>query len=148
MLTRSNFIHPVLVVYAPVDGAFNAFFELEGGFQAKFRLQFVAVNGLEHIVAEAVCNECDEMVEMFFRIAKQTILCFDYNLDVVDIFPLIKTSDSIRVSHLTFMENEVNDTSIVFYEKPVSHIITLAISRQWLTITNVVDEQWYKHIRK
>ena len=39
------------------------------------------------------------------------------------------------------MENHINRTRMILYIQPVAHILTLTIHRQWLAMTDIIDEQ-------
>ena len=46
------------------------------------------------------------------------------------------------------MEDEVDGSCMVFYEKPVAHILALSIHWKWLPISDVVNEQWDQLLRE
>ena len=46
------------------------------------------------------------------------------------------------------MEDKVDSSCMVFYEEPISHVLTLAVYWQWLAMANVVDKQRYQLLRE
>lgn len=128
----------------PADGLFDAFLELEGGFPSEFRLEFAAVDGVAHVVAEAVGDVGYQAKRLSFRIAEQTVYCFDYYLDEVDILPFIEAADVVRFSNFAFVENEIDGAGVIFDKKPVAYVLSFAIDRKRLAMTDVVDEQRYQ----
>ena len=46
------------------------------------------------------------------------------------------------------MEYKVDGTGMVFNVEPVAHVLALAVYRQWLTVTYIVDKQRYQFLRE
>ena len=46
------------------------------------------------------------------------------------------------------MENHINRTRMILYIQPVAHILTLTIHRQWLAMTDIIDEQRNQLLRE
>ena len=80
--------------------------------------------------------------------AQQTVYRVDYYLDDVNVLPLIETTDVIGLCRLTVVENHVDSPRMVHHIQPVAHIFPLAVYRQRLAVTNVVDEQRNQLLRE
>ena len=85
---------------------------------------------------------------MSFWITENLIYGLDHYLNQVDVLPFIETADVVRFGCLSFMENQVDGTGMVFHIEPVAYIFSLSIHRQWLAMTDVVDEQWNQLFRE
>lgn len=136
------------MVKVPPDGLFYAFFELEGWPPAKFGLQLGAVDGITGIVTETVRYIGNESQTMSFRMTKDTVHCLYHHLDQVNILPFVESTDIVCFSVLSFVENEVNGTGVVFHIKPVADILTFAVDRKRFSVTDVIDEQWDELFRE
>lgn len=144
VVAGGDVVHPVLIVEVPADGLFNPFLELEGRFPAEFPLELAGVYGVAHVVPEAVGDVCDEFVAVAFGIAEETVNCLDDDLDDVDVFPFVEATNVIGLGYFAFMEDGVDGTGVVNDIKPVTHVLTLAVDRQRLAVTDVIDEQRYQ----
>ena len=83
-----------------------------------------------------------------FRITLNSIYRLDHHLYQVNVLPFVETTDVVSLCRFSFMKNQVDGTGMVFHIKPVTHIFPLAIHRQWLSVTDVVDGQWYQFFGK
>ena len=141
ILPRSNMIHPVLVLEIPFHGLLDTLLKLERWLPIQFLLQLARVDGITHIVTLSVCYVSDEVHILTFLSAEQTVNGLDDHLDDIDVLPLVETADVVSLGNLTLVENHIDGTGMIHYIQPVSHILTLTIYRQWLAMTDVVDEQ-------
>ena len=92
-------------------------------------------------MAFSVGDVSDE-VEVFALLAtEKTVYGLDNHLDDVNVFPLVETSDIIGLSHLSFVEDDIDGTGMVYHVEPVAHVLTLAIDGQRLAMAYVVDEE-------
>lgn len=71
----------------------------------------------------------------------ETIHGINHNLDDVNILPLVENTNVVGLSNSAFVENEVNSTSMILNEQPVTHVLALAIDRKWFAVTDVVDKE-------
>ena len=97
-------------------------------------------------MALAVGNISDKVHVFTFFTSKQAVNSVDDNLYDVDVLPLVESSDVVCLRHVSFMEYKVDGTGMVFNIEPVAHILALAIYRQRLTVTYVVDKQRYQFL--
>ena len=141
VVTGSNVIHPLLILQIPFHRLLDAFLELQAGFPTQFALQLAGVNGIAHVVAGTVSNVRYQVHILAFFAAKQTINRINHHLDDVDVLPLVEAADVVGLGYLALMEDKVDGAGMVFYIQPVAHILALAIHRQRLAVTDVVDEQ-------
>ena len=118
------------MVKVPSDGFFYAFFELEGWLPAKFGLQLGAVDGITGIVTETVRYIGNESQTMSFRMTEDTVHCIYHHLDEIDILPFVESTDIVCFSVLSFVEYQVNGTSVIFHIEPVAYILTFAVDRK------------------
>ena len=88
VFSRGDVVHPVLVVEIPAHGLLDPFLKLEARLPAEFRLEFAAVDGVAHVVAEAVGDVGDQFLGRAFRIAEQTVYCLDDYLDEINVLNL------------------------------------------------------------
>lgn len=102
---------------------------------------FTAVDGVAHVVAGTICDVCDEVLVLTLLTAEQTVDSLDEYVDDVYVFPFVEAADVVSVGNLSFVENEVDGTSVVFYIEPVAHILTLSVDRQRFAVTDVIDKQ-------
>ena len=93
-------------------------------------------------MSEAVGDVCDEIHILTFLASEQTIDGINYNLDDVDVLPLVESSDVVCLSHLALMEDDVDGAGVIHYIQPVAHILSLALYRQRFAVADIVDEQW------
>lgn len=84
---------------------------------------------------------CDKVLVLTFLTAEQTVDSLDEYVDDVDVFPFVEAADVVSVGNLTFVEDKVDGTSVVFYIEPVAHILTLSVDRQRFAVTDVIDKQ-------
>ena len=75
------------------------------------------------------------------RTAKQTVNGIDDGLDNVDVFPLVEATDVVGFSNGALMEDKVDGTGMVFHIEPVAYVLALAIDREGLAVTDIVDEE-------
>ena len=92
-------------------------------------------------MAEAVCDVGDQAEAVTFWIAEKSIYSGYYDLDQVDVAPFVESADIVGLGYLSLMEDKIYCARMVFYLQPVAHILTLAIHRKRLALTDVVDEQ-------
>ena len=83
----------------------------------------------------------DEVQILALGTSEQTIDGLDHHLDEVDVLPFVEAADVVGLGDGALVEDEVDGTCMVFDEKPVTHVLALAIDRKWLAMTNVVDEE-------
>ena len=95
-----------------------------------------------------ISNVSDQVYILTFLATKQAIHSPNHHLDDIDILPLIETTDIISIRNLTLMENHINRTRMILYIQPVAHILTLTIHRQWLAMTDIIDEQRNQLLRE
>ncbi len=92
-------------------------------------------------MAQAVRDVGDEVHVLAFRAAEQLIHRLDDDLDDVDVLPFVESADVVGFGNLPVMENHVDGAGVVFHEEPVAHVFTLAVNRERLLVTDVVDEE-------
>lgn len=92
-------------------------------------------------MAGTICDVCDEVLVLTLLTAEQTVDSLDEYVDDVYVFPFVEAADVVSVGNLSFVENEVDGTSVVFYIEPVAHILTLSVDRQRFAVTDVIDKQ-------
>ena len=95
-------------------------------------------------MTSSVGNKCYEVHILALLTSEESVYGFDYHLDDVDILPFIESTDVVSLGYLAFMENEVDGSSVVFDEEPVSHVLALAIYRQRFAMAYIVDEKRYE----
>src|SRR5574344_116746 len=83
-----------------------------------------------------------------FGTAKQTVHSLDEDFDDVDVLPLVESADVVGVGDVALMEYQVDGTGMVNHIQPVTHVESLAIYWQRLTVTDIVDEQWNELLRE
>ena len=148
VVAGGDVVHPVLMVEIPADGLFDAFLKLEGWFPAEFSLELAGVDGVAHVMTEAVGDVGDEGFRIAFGVAEETVNGLDDYLDDVDIFPLVETADVVGFGNLSLVKDGVYGTGVVDHIEPVAHVLSLAVDRQRLAVTDVVDEQRNKFLRE
>ena len=136
-------IHPFLVLKIPFYRFLDTLLKLERWLPAEFLLQLSRVDGITHIVTLSVCYISDEIHILAFLSAEQSINGLDNHLDDIDVLPLVETADVVSLGNLTLVENHIDGTGMIYYIQPVAHVLTLTIYRQWLAMTDVVDEQMF-----
>ncbi len=129
VVAGGDVVHPVLMVKIPTNGVLDAFFELERGFPTEFALQLAAVDGVAHIVAEAVGDVGYQFVAVPFGVAEQAVDGLNDNLDDVDVFPLVEAADVVGLGDFAFVENQVDGACMILDIEPVAHVFALAIDR-------------------
>ena len=134
-------IHPFLVLEIPFHGLLDSLLKLERWLPTQFLLKLARVDGITHIVPLSISYVGDKVHILAFLSAEQSINGLDDHLDDVDVLPLIETADVVGLGNLTLVENHINGTGMIYYIQPVAHVLTLSIYRQWLAMTDVVDEQ-------
>src|SRR5690606_30348708 len=60
----------------------------------------------------------------------------------VNILPLIKTSDVVRLPYLSFMENLIYGNGMVYHIEPVPYIFPFSVNWERLVVFNIVDTEW------
>ena len=144
VVAGGDVVHPVLVVEIPADGLLDAFLELEGGLPAELALELARVDGVAHVVTQAVGHIGDEVERLTFGVAEQAVDGLDDDLDEVDVLPLVEAADVVGLGYFAAVEDEVDGTGVVLDEEPVAHVLALAVDRQRLAVADVVDEQRYQ----
>ena len=92
-------------------------------------------------MSKSVGDIGDEIHILTLLSSEQTIDGINYNLDDVDVLPLVESSDVVCLCHLALMEDDVDGAGVIHYIQPVAHILSLAIYRQWFAMADIVDEQ-------
>ena len=134
-------IHPFLVIQIPFYGFLDTLLKLERWLPTQFLLQLSRVDGVTHIVTLSVCYISNQIQVSTLRATEQSINGLDDYLDNIDVLPLVETADVVSLGNLTLVENHINGTGMIHYIQPVAHVLTLTIYRQWLAMTDIVDEQ-------
>ena len=135
-------IHPFLVIEIPFYGLLDTLLKLERWLPTEFLLQLSRVDGITHIVTLSIGYVSYQIQVSTLRATEQTVNSLDYHLDDIDVLPLVETADVVSLGNLTLVENHIDGTGMIHYIQPVAHILTLTIYRQWLAMTDIVDEQW------
>ena len=148
IVTAGHVIHPFLVVQIPAHRLFYALFKLQARFPAQFFLQLRRVDGITHVVAQTVGHVGNQIHVFTLLAAQQTVHRVNHHLDDVNVLPLIETAYVIRLRRLAVMENHVDGPRMILHIQPVAHVFPLAIHRQRLAVTNVVDEQRNQLLRE
>ena len=141
-------IHPFLVIKIPFYRFFDTLFKLQRRLPTEFLLQLSRVNSIPHIVTLSVCYISNQIQVSTLRTTEQSINCLDDHLDDIDILPLVETTDVVSLGNLTLVENHIDGTGMIYYIQPVAHVLTLTIYRQWLAMTDVIDEQRNQLLRE
>ena len=141
-------IHPFLVLEIPFNRLLDTLLKLERWLPTQFLLQFSRIDGVTHIMTLAVGYISDEIHILAFLSAEQSIHGLDNHFDDIDILPLVETTDIVGLGNLTLVENHIDGTGMIYYIQPAAHILTLTIYRQWLAMTDVVDEQRNQLLRE
>ena len=141
IITRGYIVHPFLVLEIPLHGLLDSLLKLERWLPTQFLLQFSRVDGVTHIMTLSVGYISDEIHILAFLSAEQSIHGLDNHLDDIDVLPLVETADVVSLGNLALVENHIDGTGMIHYIQPVAHVLTLTIYRQWLAMTDVVDEQ-------
>lgn len=141
VVAGGDVVHPVLIVEIPADGLLDAFLELERGLPTEFALEFAGIDGVAHVVAEAVGDVGDELVAVAFGVTEETVNGLDDDTDDVDVLPFVEATDVIGLGNLAFVEDGVDCTGVVNDIEPVAHVLALSIDRQRFAVTDIVDEQ-------
>ena len=144
IFSRSDAVHPFLIIEIPAHSLLDAFLKLKARFPAEFGLERAAVDGGAHIVAEAVGDEGDELLRLTLGIAEKAVHCLDDYLDEVDVLPLVEAADVVCVGNLAIMEDEVDGTRVVFHKQPVADVLALSVYGQRLAVADVVYEEGYQ----
>ena len=144
ILTRSNVIHPLLVVEVPAHGLFDALLELERGLPTKLFLEFRRVDSIPRIVARTVGNVGNQAQRVALGVTQNAVHGLNHNLDEVDVFPLIEAANVVGFSHFALVENKVNCAGVVFDIEPIAHILALAIDGQGFALADIVDKERYE----
>ena len=144
VVAGGNVVHPFLVVEIPADGLFDAFLELQARFPAELALELAGVDGVAHVVAEAVGDVGYQLVAVAFGVAEEAVNRLDHHADYVDVLPFVEAADVVGLSDLAVVEDGVDGAGVVFHEEPVAHVLTLAIDGQRLAVAYVVDEERYQ----
>ena len=83
-------------------------------------------------MSKSVGDVGDEIHILTFLASEQTIDGINYNLDDIDVLPLVESSYIVCLSHLALMEDKVDGAGMIHYIQPVAHILTLTIYWQCL----------------
>ena len=108
----------------------------------------VGIDSISCIVPRTVCDKRYEVHAVSLRIAQQTIHRSHEDSDQIYVLPLVESADIIRLSVFSLMEYEVYRARMILDIQPVADILSLAIYRQFLTETYIIDEQWDKFLRE
>ena len=140
VFTTCNVIEPFFVVEVPTDGAFDAFFELKRWLPTKFALEFRRVDGITGIVTKAVGDVGNEVEGVAFGVAEDLIYGLNHYLDEVDVLPFVEAADVVGLGYLAFVKDDIDGTGMVFYIEPVAHVLALAIYRQGLSVSDIINK--------
>ena len=99
-------------------------------------------------MTEAVSYVCDEIKIFTFLASEKAINGIYYDLDDVNVLPLVESTDVVGLSDSTVMEDGVNGTSMIHYIEPVAHVLALTIHRQRLAVADIVDEERNQLLRE
>ena len=141
VVAARDVVKPFLVVEVPAHRLLDAFLELQRRFPAQFLLELGGVDGIAGIVAQAVRHVGDEVHVLAFGTAEKPINGLNHDLDDVDVLPFVESADVVGFGNFAVMENHVDSAGVVFHEEPVAHVFALAVNRERLLVTNVIDEQ-------
>lgn len=99
-------------------------------------------------MSETVRNVCNQVHILSFGTSKKTVNGIDNHFDDVNVFPFVEAADIICLSNFSFVENQVNSPGMVFNEKPVANVLTLAIDREWLAVADIIDKERNQFFRE
>ena len=95
-------------------------------------------------MASTVCDVGDQVHVGTFGATQQAVDGINQDLDEIDVLPFVEATDVVGLSDFALVEDEVDCTGMVHHIEPVAHVLALAIDRQRLAVTDVVDEQRYQ----
>ena len=99
-------------------------------------------------MTRSIGHKRNQIQILTFLATKQTIYSIDNNLDNINILPLVKAADIIRLCHFALMENQIYRTSMILNKQPITHILSFSVNRQRLTMTDIIDKQRNKLLRE
>src|SRR5579872_795648 len=105
----------------------------------KFVLQFGTVNSITQVVAGTVFYEGYQFFVRSFRTVQFFIHDTAKQAYYINVGPLIMATNIVGASVFCFMKYHINRTGMVFYKKPVAHVLSLAVNRQRFIVFNIMD---------
>ena len=111
-------------------------------------MQLARVDGIAQVMSFAVGDVSYQVHVLTLLAAKQTVYGVYQHLDDVDVLPLVETAYVVGVGNLALVEYQVDGACVILNVEPVAHVLSLAVDRQRLAMTYVVDEQRYQLLRK
>lgn len=94
-------------------------------------------------MTETVGNVCNEVEILTLLATKKAINSIDNNLDDVNILPFVEATDVVCFCYLTIVEDGIDSSCVIHYIQPIAYILALAIDREGLAMTDVINEEWY-----
>ena len=89
-------------------------------------------------MSKTICHICDKVKAVSIRITEDLVNSLDHYLDKVDVLPLVESTNVVSLIDLSFMENYVDCSCVVFNEKPVTYVLSLTIYRKRLTLSAII----------
>ena len=148
IIAACHVVKPFLIIQVPANGLLDAFLKLQTWFPTEFSLQFGRVDGIAEIMTGTVGNVGYQVQAVPLWIAQQTVNGLDDNLYNVNVLPFVETADVVCLVYLTVVEYHVDGTGMVNNIEQVAHVLALAIDRQWLAVTDIVNEQRDEFLRE
>ncbi len=71
---------------------------------------------------------------------QKTVDNFDHRFGGVDILPFVETSYVVCLSYLALVEDDVNDTGMIYNIKSVAYVFVFAINWKRFLVTDVIDK--------
>lgn len=99
-------------------------------------------------MSQTVSHVSYQIQRIPFRVTQQSVNGLYQHLYDVDVLPFVETAYVVCIRNLSFMENYVYRTRMIHHIQPVAHVLTLAIHRQRLAVTNIIDKQRNQLLRK
>ena len=106
-------------------------------------------------MSQTVSHISNQIKRITLRITQQSIYSLYQHLYDVDVLPFVETAYVISIRNLSVMENHAFrygksrlSHAQIHHIQPVAHVLTFAIHRQRLAVTNIVDEQRNQLLRE
>src|SRR5690606_37046162 len=139
VISRSDILQPCLIRQIPVHGFFYSFLKLQARLPSKFFIDLGSINRIAKVMSRTVSHIGDQLLGSSFHSPQLSVHYIAEQPHDVDVLPLIKTSDVVRLPYLSLMENFINGDSMVYHVEPIPHIFAFSVHRQRLIIFDVID---------
>src|SRR5215510_13368408 len=111
---------------------------------AKLSLDLGRVDGIAPIMPEAVLDKTDKAAELLFGFPGQFGQYLTDDIHNIEVLPVTTATNIVGIAHPSMTEHNVDGRTVIFDIEPVTHVRTITVYWDGLSLQTRTDNGRYK----